>query len=210
MCTHHAGRQYASVIYTISIVYLPVDLRRPNVRARRYLHTLVFGWGLVLSGQGHAASEDVDLFRDMAFQGCMAAMATGGSIDFYAQTKQLQTANSYLAAAFLRGRAGNAYIKATPATVVIIAQAGATYCTVATRIASDMPALRQAVENDLTTSQTPFKMVDEKSRSLGNGVTSITREYDGRVGNRPLGVMFSSAENGPAPQAVLTVFPKAK
>jgi hypothetical protein len=175
-----------------------------------YLRAAVFGLGLMAGHQAHADASSNELVRDMVLNGCFPALATGAPVAFYAQTTQLQPANANLAAAFLRGRAGDAYMKVTPTTVIIIAQAGNAYCTVATRMASDMPALRQTIEDALTTYATPFTMVKEDTRPMDNGVVSVTREYDGAIGNVPLGVAFSTAENGPPPQAVVTVFRKAK
>ncbi len=187
-------------------------IARAYLRATVFLSVFlsVFVLSVAASGQVRADAGANDLFRDMVLNGCFPAMATGQPIELYAQTAQLQPAGANLAAAFLRGRAGNAYMKVTPSTVIIIAQAGRAYCTVATRMASDIPALRQATEDTLSTSASPFTFVKEDTRALDNGVTSITREYDGKIGNIPLGIAFSTTPNGPPPQAVLTIFPKAK
>jgi len=178
--------------------------------AQAYIRIAVVALGIAASAQARADAGANDLFRDMALNGCFPAMGSGQPIELYAQNTQLQPANANLAAAFLRGRPGTAFMKVTPATVIIIAQAGNAYCTVATRMTSDMAALRQAVEDALTTSASPFVFMKEDTRQMENGVTSVTREYDGKVGSVPLGVAFSTAENGPPPQAVLTVFRKAK
>src|SRR5258708_6592775 len=77
------------------------------------------------------ASANHDLFKDFVFSGCMGVFS-GTPIEIFAQVQQLTPAAPNLAAAFLHGRPGNAFMKVTPDTVLIIAQAG-DYCTVASR-----------------------------------------------------------------------------
>jgi len=163
----------------------------------------------ILSSGAYAHSAaDNDLFKDLVFSGCLPAMS-GGSIDGYAQTVQLTPAPAHLAAAFLRGRAGGAYMKVTSDTVLIIAQADG-YCTVASRATSALDALQTAVEGALTGAGVAFTFVKEDKRHADDGSINITREFDGKVGAQPVGALFSTTRNGPPPQAVFTVYRKGR
>ncbi|TAL02445.1 MAG: hypothetical protein EPO08_07090 [Rhodospirillaceae bacterium] len=150
-----------------------------------------------------------DLFKEFIFDGCFPALTTGIPVDAFARSQHLVPADSHLADAFLHGRKGSAYIHAVPENVVIIAEGADGYCTVATQFAPGVLALQKAVETTLMGSGMGFTPIKEDQRQLG-GALSTTREYDGRIGTQPLGVLFSITETGPPPQAVLSVYRKAR
>src|SRR5581483_2862305 len=100
-----------------------------------------------------------------------------------------------LAGAFLRGRPGSAYIKATPQTVFIIADAGDT-CTVATRVAPDLFKLSQSIEAALADLKPAFIFVREEQRRAIGGDLVTTRDFEGVIGRQPFGVLVSVTATG--------------
>lgn len=158
----------------------------------------------------HAETKSTnDLFKAFVFDGCFPALTTGIPIEAFAHAQHLVPADPHLADAFLHGRKGSAFIQAKPEDVTIIAEGEEGYCTVATQFAPGVAVLQQAVETMLMGPGMGFTHVKEDQRQLG-GALSTTREYDGKVGSQPLGVLFSVTETGPPPQAVLTVYRKGR
>jgi len=181
----------------------------PMARTRWFgvgaLFVTLLAWGGPLRADGAA---DNETFQDFIFNGCMLAMTKGIAIDLYAQGNHLMPANPNLAASFLQGRPGTVYMKATAQTVLIIAQGAGGYCTAATRVAPDLAGLQQAVDAKLQGAGVGLVFVKEDHRVLGGG-PSTTREYDGKIGNTPLGAKMSIAPNS-LPQAVFTVYRKSQ
>jgi hypothetical protein len=150
----------------------------------------------------------IDQFKDFVFSGCIASREMGMPIDGYAQRLGLQRPNANLAAAFLRGRAGSAYIKTTPRTVLIIAETADT-CTVSTRVARDLPGLVQSVEIGLALLPSGFTLVKEGKQPLLGGGRAAIREYSGLIGRLPFGILLSTTATG-SPQATVTIFRKSR
>jgi hypothetical protein len=184
------------------------------------------GWGVAFSGlhrlfwsavtvgvmaaAAPACAEDSinDLFKDFVVSGCIDGRESGIPIDAYAQGLGLAPANPQLAAAFLRGRPGSAYIKPTPQTVLIIAET-ADVCTVATRAAPDLPGLTQTLEIALTLLKSPFTLVKEEQRPVLGGGVALARIYEGAIGTQIYGALLSTTETG-SPQATVTVYRKGR
>jgi hypothetical protein len=157
---------------------------------------------------GRAQESIADQFKELVFNGCIATREMGMPIDGYAQGAGLEQPNSNLAAAFLRGRPGSAYMKTTPRTVLIIVETSDT-CTVSTRVAPDLPGLIKSIEMGLALLPSPFTLVKEDDRPILGGGSAGSREYDGVIGQVPFGILLSTTAIG-APQATATIFRKSR
>jgi hypothetical protein len=156
----------------------------------------------------YAADSIADQLKEFVVAGCIESFETGIPVDVYAHGLGLAPASSQLAAAFLRGRPGSAYIQATPQTVLLISGAGDS-CTAATRVAPDLPGLIQALEIGLSLLKMPFVLVKEDQRPLLGGGVGFTRTYEGTIGSQPYGVLLSTTETG-VPQATVTVYRRSR
>lgn len=171
------------------------------------LWAVVAIWGAMASG-ARAQESILDQFKDFVFTGCIASIDAGMPIDGYAQGLGLAQPNSNLAAAFLRGRPGSAYMKVLPQTVLVIAETADT-CTVSSRVAPDLPALISSIEMGLALLPNGFTLVKEGEQPLMRGGSAATREYEGLIGRLPFGVLLSTTTEG-SPQATVTVFRKSQ
>lgn len=165
--------------------------------------------GFAFSSSATAAEQlpNHQKFKDLMFLGCMPAVVTGSSIDTYVQRAQLSEANPQLAAAFLQGRPGTAYLKADQVAPMVLVRPLDGSCTVASRFAPDPTGLVSMAEEMLIGPGSPFKRIEIKEGRALDGAPTQTRKYQGTINSKTIRVLLSTTSSRETlSQAMATVY----